>query len=356
MKTKKLLLINGSILTFTSLILRSITLFFGIYISNKIGSTAIGIFELLMSIYAFFVTFALSGLNLACTRIITDNLATGNLNIIKQTTHKCMLFSCFFGTFSSFMLCLFATFFSKSILHNQVSFIVFYIISISLPFVSMSSSLNGYFLAVRKVFKSAVIQALEQIIKITLIVFLINRFIQTSVDYVIMSLVIGTTISEIISFCMLYILYILLIPEFAYSKSKNQNKKIAYMSKKVLTYTLFFSINIVLIFIIFAQTINILFFKNQNIYPYLILLAPIVIFMYIDTVADAMLKGLDKQTNVMEINIIDLLTTIFLIVFLLPVSGKTGYIAILYISEILNCILSLISLKKENLIIKYNKK
>ena len=218
MKTKKLLLINGSILTFTSLILRSITLFFGIYISNKIGSTAIGIFELLMSIYAFFVTFALSGLNLACTRIITDNLATGNLNIIKQTTHKCMLFSCFFGTFSSFMLCLFATFFSKSILHNQVSFIVFYIISISLPFVSMSSSLNGYFLAVRKVFKSAVIQALEQIIKITLIVFLINRFIQTSVDYVIMSLVIGTTISEIISFCMLYILYIKDIKNFSHSR------------------------------------------------------------------------------------------------------------------------------------------
>ncbi len=218
MKTKKLLLINGSILTFTSLILRSITLFFGIYISNKIGSTAIGIFELLMSIYAFFVTFALSGLNLACTRIITDNLATGNLNIIKQTTHKCMLFSCFFGTFSSFMLCLFATFFSKSILHNQVSFIVFYIISISLPFVSMSSSLNGYFLAVRKVFKSAVIQALEQIIQITLIVFLINRFIQTSVDYVIMSLVIGTTISEIISFCMLYILYIKDIKKFSHSR------------------------------------------------------------------------------------------------------------------------------------------
>lgn len=229
MKTKKLILINGSILTFTSLILRSIGISFSIYISNKIGSTQVGIFELLMSIYMFFTTFALSGINLACTRIVTENIADGKLDSIKLTVRKCLLFSCFFGTFSSFILCISAPFLSKIVLHNQVSNIVFYIISLSLPFVSMSSCLNGYFLAIRKAFKSAVVQILEQIVKIAIISFLISKLLPSNVDFAITSLVIGTSISEIISFCTLYFLYFTERNKFQTYRYTNPN-----LSKKIL--------------------------------------------------------------------------------------------------------------------------
>lgn len=207
MKTKKLILVNGIILTFTSLILRTIGISFSIYISNKIGSTAVGIFELLMSVYSFFVTFALSGINLACVRIVTDDLAYEKINNIKFTVKKCLLYSCSFGVTSSFILCLFAPFLSRVVLHSQVSNVVFYVISISLPFVSMSSSLNGYFLAVRKANKNAIIQVLEQIIKIAIILFLFNKLLPKNVDFAIRFLVIGTSISEIISFLTLYFLY-----------------------------------------------------------------------------------------------------------------------------------------------------
>lgn len=119
------------------------------------------------------------------------------------------------------------------------------------------------------------------------------------------------------------------------------------MLKKVFKYTFIFSLIVVFILIIFAKSINGIFFKNQNIAEYIILLAPIIIFMYVDTVVDSILKGLDKQINVMKINIIDLLTTILLIFYFLPISGKPGYIIILYISEILNCLLSVRALLKK---------
>lgn len=75
----KKFLINGLVLTLTSLIMRSIAMVFNIYISNKIGAEAIGLFSLVMSIYLFFVTIATSGLNLACTYLVAEQFARKKL-------------------------------------------------------------------------------------------------------------------------------------------------------------------------------------------------------------------------------------------------------------------------------------
>lgn len=75
----KKFLINGLVLTFTSLIMRSIAIIFNIYISNKIGAEAVGLFSLVMSIYLFFVTIATSGLNLACTYLVAEQFARKEL-------------------------------------------------------------------------------------------------------------------------------------------------------------------------------------------------------------------------------------------------------------------------------------
>ena len=69
--------------------------------------------------------------------------------------------------------------------------------------------------------------------------------------------------------------------------------------------------------------------------------------MYIDNVVDAILKGLDKQVTVLKINILDLLTSIFLIFLIIPTFGIAGYIFTIYFSELLNFTLSFRSLQKE---------
>ena len=49
-------------------------MFFSVYVANKLGSEGAGIFELIMSIYTFAITFANSGINLAATRIVSEEL------------------------------------------------------------------------------------------------------------------------------------------------------------------------------------------------------------------------------------------------------------------------------------------
>ncbi len=74
MSRLKRFLFNTIILTLTSLLMSAIGMFFNIYVANKLGSEGAGIFELLMSIFTFGVTFANSGISLAATRIVSEEL------------------------------------------------------------------------------------------------------------------------------------------------------------------------------------------------------------------------------------------------------------------------------------------
>ena len=59
-----------------------------------------------------------------------------------------------------------------------------------------------------------------------------------------------------------------------------------------------------------------------------------------------MLKGLNKQTGVVIVNIIDLVLTISILYFTLPVLGLTGYLLAIIISEIFNFCISYFQLYK----------
>lgn len=432
MKLIKTFFINGIIVTITSLILRCIGLFFNSYISQKIGAEAVGLYGLVMSIYGFAITIALSGINLATTKIVSEEIAIGNNSNVKKIVRKCLIFSLLFSFFAIFLLIPLAPFICKTWLHNKISTLPFYIISISLPFISMSSCLTGYFSAVRNTVKPASDQILEQLLKVTLISIFLNHFMPCGLEYICLSLILGNMISEILSFIYIYTLYKLdekklldsrqtktflekrilritipvgltsfirsglltikqiiiplgfekngnsceqalanyglisgmamplilfpntivlafsnlLIPEFSEFNVRAEYSRIKKITKKILKYTLIFSVIISILMFIFAPQISHLLYKSSNVILYIKLLAPLIPIMYIDNVVDAILKGLDKQISVLKINIIDLITSILLILIIIPLFGINGYIFTIYFSEVLNFILSLKNLIK----------
>ena len=206
MRFIKVILLNGLILTITAFIIRCITMFFNVYISQKIGAEAVGIFGLIMSVYGFAITIALSGINLATTKIIAEEIAIGNARNIKKVVRKCLIFSIFFSSIASILLTVFAPFICKYWLHSKVSSNLFYIISISLPFISMSSCLTGYFAAIRNTIKPASNQILEQLLKVGLISVFLNYFMPCGINYICLSMILGNIISEIISFIYIYLM------------------------------------------------------------------------------------------------------------------------------------------------------
>lgn len=216
MKKFKVFILNSLILLASSIILQIIGMFFNVYISNKIGSEAVGIFTLVMSVYVFGITIATSGINIASTRVISEELACNNETGVKTATKKCVVISLITGFIASLIFFIFCDFIVSKCLHNRVSHNVIYSLCISLPFISMSSAINGYFVAVRRAYKNAMAKFFEEFIKILSTAMILNIFMPSGLDYMCLSLIVGDVISEVLS---LLLLYILLLKDKNYSKS-----------------------------------------------------------------------------------------------------------------------------------------
>ena len=207
LKKIKVFFINGLILTLTTFLMRTVGFSFSIYISNKVGAEALGTFQLISSVYLFAVTLATSGINLAATRIVVEE-TTYQVNCNTQKAIRtCLRYCLFLGCISCVLLCVFANFISTSLLHKKVPAYLFYVIAISLPFISMSSALNGYFTALRKNGKNAINRIFEQFIKISSTAYLLSLFFPAKLEYACLSLVLGEAISEVLSFFFAYGLY-----------------------------------------------------------------------------------------------------------------------------------------------------
>ncbi len=207
LKKTKVFFINGIILTVTAFLMKSIGMVFSLYISNQIGSEAVGVFSLVMSVYMFAITLATSGLSLACTCIVSEQFAKQNFLNGLKAVKSCLFFSLFLGLGSSFLVIIFSPIISQVWLKSMVSSVPLYLIAIGLPFISITCVLNGYFSAVRKGYKSALCQTFELFIKILASLLLLHFFERTNVEIICICLILADVISEVFSCFLSIILY-----------------------------------------------------------------------------------------------------------------------------------------------------
>ena len=207
MKTLKIFVFNTLILLFSSIILQIIGMFFNIYIANTVGEEAVGVFSLVMSVYMFGITLASAGINIATTRVVSEELACNNELGAKKAAKRCIFFSVLSGIGASIIFFILTDFITIHCLHNRISKNVIYLICIALPFIAMSSAINGYFIGVRRVYKNSIAKFFEEFVKIICTAILLKSFMPDGIDYACYSLILADVISEVLSFIYLYILY-----------------------------------------------------------------------------------------------------------------------------------------------------
>ena len=204
----KLFFINGTILTITALLMQCASLIFGIYISNKIGSEAVGVFSLVMTVYVFFITISTSGLNIAVTVLVSEKMALKKERIAIKAIRSCILFSLIVGILAGLLVISCSDFIIQKCLHNMVTSKLLIYIAIGLPFISMSSCIQSYFSSVRKAYKNAITQVFEFIVKFIATVILLRLNINNGVEAICISLILADVISEVCSFTLIFIFYI----------------------------------------------------------------------------------------------------------------------------------------------------
>ena len=70
MKSKQQYFYNALLLTIVTLLMRTVTVAFNVYVSGRVGAEAMGLLALIGSIQGFAVTLATSGIHLATVRTV----------------------------------------------------------------------------------------------------------------------------------------------------------------------------------------------------------------------------------------------------------------------------------------------
>lgn len=189
--------------------MRGIGIIFNIYVANQVGSETLGIFSLIMSIYMFAITIATSGIGTACTCLVSEEFEKNNYVNGLKVVKTCIIFALFLGILASILILVFAPLVSYYWLNNSVSPTPIYAIALGLPLISISSVIGGYFSSVGKSYNSAISQILETTAKIIATIILLHFNLEKGIEAICISLIIADVISEVFSFSLNIIFYLI---------------------------------------------------------------------------------------------------------------------------------------------------
>ena len=133
----------------------------------------------------------------------------------------------------------------------------------------------------------------------------------------------------------------LLMPEISEAQAARRDGYIHTLIERVIKSCLLLSIPAAAIFAIFSGSLSELVYHNSQVGMIILILAPLVPLMYFDAVADGVLKGLGQQNWVLYCNIVDSIIRIILVYKLIPAMGFTGFMIVMYVSNIFNPVLSI---------------
>ena len=421
---------NALSVSISSLSLRFVGMIFNVYLSNRAGAQAMGLLSLVYSAWGFALTAGCAGGSLASSRLCAECLSTKK-NIV-SVSKKCLLYSLLCGISVGGLLLLSASFIGKTVLGDSRTVLPLRILALSLPFISMSSSLSGYFSACMRTYKNALVQLTEQFFRIVITVALFTSASPSGAKSACVCIVCGGALAEILSFLMLYIIFIfdrrknrfgedepkntfrsiaeitvpiafsaslrsalvsiehvlvprglikhglssegalslfgtvhgmalpvilfchaipssfssLLVPRFAeYNAAKNK-KEVLYVASRAYRASLCFALGISAFLTLSGHLLGNALYPDTETGRYIYLLAPLIPIMYVDSVSDALLKGVGEQLSSMKINIIDALISLSAVFLLVPKAGIWGYIFAIYVSELFNTCASLYRVNK----------
>lgn len=138
----------------------------------------------------------------------------------------------------------------------------------------------------------------------------------------------------------------LLIPELSEALAKKRPGIIRSSIRRVVLLTWLIGILCAGIFFFSGEKIGEILYRDARVGQLLRALAPLVPFMYLDSVCDGILKGMDQQNFTFRNSLLDSLVRIALILLLVPKYSVAGFLAVMVCSNLLTCGLCTLRLLK----------
>ncbi len=199
-------LVNAGMLIAVNLFMRTVGVSFNVYLSRRAGGEVMGLYSLLFGVYGLAMTLGCGGINLGTTRMVADVMgsfcpAEGDgggdcKRAIRRVLGRCVLYSLLCGVGACALMLCCAPLIGEKWLGDGRTVLSLRVLAMTLPAVSLSSCLSGYFTAVRRIGKSAAVGIGMQFLRIMFCSYLLTLWLPDGVEMTCLALVLGGALSE----------------------------------------------------------------------------------------------------------------------------------------------------------------
>lgn len=197
---KESVLTGAAILTFSSLLSRLTGFYYRIYMTKAIGSEGVGLYQLIMSVYLLAWTITSSGITSTVSTLsakyCSQNRYKESLGVLKSD----VLLTLSLSILIEAALLLFAPFIAESVLKDQRAILPLRIISLCFPFMSVGSSVRGYFYGTKNTKIPAASQITEQLVRVFSVMAMFTFFEPKSLSSACSIAAAGIVFGEAVSF------------------------------------------------------------------------------------------------------------------------------------------------------------
>ena len=208
MVNRKRLIMNTALLTGSSLAMSAISMAFQVWLAGRIGSAGIGLYQLVLSVAFLCNTFAVSGIRFAATRLVSEELGHERSWSVAAAMRRCFAYSLFFGLSAMAVLFSFAEPVGFLWIGDARTVKSLKLIAFSMPFLSLSSVMSGYFTACGRVWKPTVVHLGEQLITIGFVAYFLAHSPAGDIEKNCAAVMLGNVCGDVISFVCMLLFYL----------------------------------------------------------------------------------------------------------------------------------------------------
>lgn len=183
-KKALILVLGGFITKVLGMIIRIIT-------TRVIGVDGLGLYMMILPTFNLFITIATLSLPTAISKLVAEGTRNN-----KKLVLGFLPIAIFFNIFLIILIIIISPFIATKLLHNEILYYPIMSISITLPFITTSSIIKGYFFGKEKMFPNVVSNMIEQITRIISIIFIIPYLLKINISYAVSGLVFINCLSE----------------------------------------------------------------------------------------------------------------------------------------------------------------
>ena len=197
---------NAALLTGADVLLRLAGMGLRIYLANALGGEGMGLYQLVLAVYALFVTLATAGVSVAATRLMAEELARGRAQargmLVRLAGTGLLL-----GAAAMAAQYGLAGAAARWWLGDVRAAGALRVSAFGMPWMALSAVLRGFFIARRRVEPNVLSQLVEQSVRIGIIWYALEWGNAPDVSARCTAVLAATAVSEAVSACILLLFY-----------------------------------------------------------------------------------------------------------------------------------------------------